>query len=149
MDKILTQQGVGWITRTAISRSTITVKINHYKDDSGVEHIDIDQSLSVGGGSTEKRTLDWQERENQDRIFGAVVGQSRRTAYGDVADEWLKADWTEDTKEHGLIDALARSDTPKSKTTWEAHMVSISSLSALDYTDQVCLDVGIPSGGQH
>jgi hypothetical protein len=59
MDKILQLQGVSWFKRTAIANATITLYVKHYKDDEGVEHIDIDQALTGGiGGSTELRSLD-------------------------------------------------------------------------------------------
>lgn len=73
MDLILQYQGVGWFKRKAISLATLTLIINHYKDDGGVEHIDIDQSLSGGvGATTERRTLDWIERKHDDSLFGSV-----------------------------------------------------------------------------
>ena len=47
--------------------------MKHYKDDSGVEHIDIDQTLTGGiKGTSENRTLDWTERPNNDHVFGDV-----------------------------------------------------------------------------
>jgi hypothetical protein len=111
MDKILSAQNVGWVTRKAIASATITLKINHAKDGSGVEALDIEQIPSGPfGGSTEKRLLDWH-------------GQTRRVAYQDITEGWLKEGWTEDTKQHGLIEALARADPVKSKTSWETRIV--------------------------
>lgn len=53
-------QGVSWFTRKAIRFSTITLDIKQYRDDDGVEHIDIDQTATGGiKGTTENRTLDW------------------------------------------------------------------------------------------
>ena len=40
-DTILQLQGVGWLKRKAISLGTVTLDIKHYKDDDGVEHIDL------------------------------------------------------------------------------------------------------------
>jgi hypothetical protein len=126
MDKILTQQNVGWMTRKIIGSATITLGIKHTTDDAGVEHIDITQTLTGGIQTEELRTLDWAEREADDRLFGHVVARSRRSQVADMGEEWLREGWTPDTLEHGVIDALARSDTPKSKTSWEAHMVRTS-----------------------
>jgi hypothetical protein len=124
MDKILSAQNVGWVTRKAIASASITLKINHAKDGSGVEALDIEQIPSGPfGGSTEKRLLDWHSRESNDRIFGDVIGQTRRVAYQDITEGWLKEGWTEDTKQHGLIEALARADPAKSKTSWETRIV--------------------------
>jgi hypothetical protein len=60
-DKILALQGVSWVTRRIlIAIATITLDIKHYKDDEGVEHIDIEQTLTGGiTASPEYRTLDW------------------------------------------------------------------------------------------
>lgn len=57
---MLTLQGVGWFTRKAIQLATVTLDINQYRDDNGVEHIDIEQTATGGiKGTTENRTLDW------------------------------------------------------------------------------------------
>jgi hypothetical protein len=42
-DTILKLQGISWVKRTAISMATVTLAIKHYKNDEGVEKIDIDQ----------------------------------------------------------------------------------------------------------
>ncbi|KAF7784622.1 hypothetical protein Agabi119p4_787 [Agaricus bisporus var. burnettii] len=123
-DKILGLQGVGWLKRKAIRYATITLDIKHYRVDSDdgtkkIEKIDIVQTLTGGiPGTTENRTLTWEERENNDDLFGPVIGKSRRVKAEELEDEWLKEGWTEDTYEHGVIEAYAKSDTPKSKTTW-------------------------------
>ncbi|KAJ7099604.1 hypothetical protein C8R43DRAFT_1048524 [Mycena crocata] len=118
-DRILTLQGVGWIKRKAISLGTVTLAIKHYKDDAGVERVDIDQTLTGGvPGTREERILTWTERENEDHLFGAVIGKSRRVAPSELEEEFLKTGWTADTVEHGLIESYVYSDTPKSNTTW-------------------------------
>jgi hypothetical protein len=124
-EEILTLQGVSWFTRKIIAISTITLDIRHYKD-GGEEHIDIVQTLSGGISSTENRTLSWKEREVQDRIFGAVIGKSRRctTEEFNKLEEYLTKGWTDDTYRHGLVQAWSKSDTPKSGTTWLANQVS-------------------------
>lgn len=53
-------QGIGWFTRKAIGLATITLDVKQYRDDEGVEHIDIVQTATGGiKGTTENRTLDW------------------------------------------------------------------------------------------
>lgn len=40
--------------------ATITLAVKQYRDDDGVEHIDIEQTATGGiKGTTENRTLDW------------------------------------------------------------------------------------------
>lgn len=117
-------QGVGWLTRKAITYGTLTLTIKHFKDDEGIEHIDIDQTLTGGiPGTSERRTLSWTERENQDHIFGAVIGKSRRTSVDVLEEDFLKRNWTADTIQHGVVQSYVESDTPKSGTTWIANQV--------------------------
>lgn len=127
-DEILALQGVGWFLRKAIKAASLTLSIRHYTDDDDdTEHIDIDQTLTGGiPGSSEERTLDWEEREHRDGVFGDVVGKSRRVEKGEIdgiEEVFLKTGWTEDSKEDGLIFAYARSDTPKSGRTWTSDQV--------------------------
>ncbi|KIY45754.1 hypothetical protein FISHEDRAFT_66807 [Fistulina hepatica ATCC 64428] len=124
IDDMLRLQGVGWLTRKAIGLATITLDINHYRDDEAVEHIDISQTLTGGiPGTTEERTLDWNERTHEDYIFGAVIGKSRRVKVEEIDVEFLKEGWTPDAVETGLIESYVESDTPKSGTTWIARQI--------------------------
>jgi hypothetical protein len=83
-DRILELQGVGWLKRSAIAIATITLHVNHFKDDEGVEHIDIAQTLTGGiPGTSENRTLDWVERHKEDSIFG-YVGTNKGTRSGEA-----------------------------------------------------------------
>ncbi|KAJ7786161.1 hypothetical protein B0H16DRAFT_1489378 [Mycena metata] len=121
-DKILALQGVSWIKRTAISMGTVTLTIKHYKDSESVEHVDIDQVLTGGvPGTREERILSWTERTNEDHLFGAVIGKSRRCKVDELDEDFLKKAWTADTIEHGVIQSYVYSDTPKSGTTWIAN----------------------------
>ncbi|KIJ21883.1 hypothetical protein PAXINDRAFT_165242 [Paxillus involutus ATCC 200175] len=121
-DEILRLQGVSWLKRQAISTFTLTLSIKHTTDDAGVEHVDIDQTLSGGISATsENRILDWQERPDEDDIFGAVVGKSRRSPVEELTDEFLKKDWTQDTIDDGVVLATAWSDPDKNKLTWEVN----------------------------
>ncbi|KAJ7596885.1 hypothetical protein C8J56DRAFT_918572 [Mycena floridula] len=118
-DTILSLQGVGWFKRQAIRRATVTLMIKHYKDDAGVEHIDIDQTLTGGiPGTREERQLDGQMRNKDDSLFGPVCANSSRLKPNDIEEDYLKNGWTTDTLEHGLVFAYAESDTPKSHTSW-------------------------------
>jgi hypothetical protein len=107
--------------------ATIYLTIKHYKDDDGLEHIDIGQILTGGvGGTQEIRVLNWQERSHEDHVFGPVVGKSRRIKVEDVENDWLKQSWSVDTQEHGLVNSWVQSDTPKSGKTWIAEQVCIT-----------------------
>ncbi|KAJ6604510.1 hypothetical protein DFH09DRAFT_1122931 [Mycena vulgaris] len=118
-DEILRLQGVSWFKRKVISLGTVTLFIKHYKDEDGHERVDIDQTITGGiPGTREERLLTWTERSNEDHLFGAVIGKSRRVQASELEDEFLKKDWTADTLEHGLIESYVYSDTPKSGTTW-------------------------------
>lgn len=131
-DNILALQGVGWWKRKAIGLGSITLFIKHYKDDEGLEHIDIDQTITGGiPGTSERRLLAWRERENEDHVFGSVLGKSRRIAVDQLDIPFLKEGWTEDTLKHGVVQAWAESNTPKSGTTWTANQVS-QTFSCLD-----------------
>ncbi|KXN83894.1 hypothetical protein AN958_00974 [Leucoagaricus sp. SymC.cos] len=123
-DEILRLQGVSWWKRTAISIGTITLNIKHYRvteDEREIEKIDITQTITGGlPGTSENRTLVWKERENEDHLFGSVIGKSRRVTPKELGEleAFLKEGWTEDTNQHGLVQAYARSNTEKSGTTW-------------------------------
>lgn len=72
-DEILRLQGISWWMRKVIANITLTLYIKHYKDDDGVEHIDIRQ-VGTGGfeGNKEDRMLDWTDRATEDPVFGPV-----------------------------------------------------------------------------
>ncbi|KAF9475633.1 hypothetical protein BDN70DRAFT_883520 [Pholiota conissans] len=121
-DTILQLQGVGWFKRKVIAVGTVTLFIKHYKDDVGVEHIDIDQTITGGiPGTREERTLWWKERESEDSIFGAVIGKSRRVKVDELDIPFLQENWTEDTRDAGVVQSYVESNTPKSGTTWIAN----------------------------
>lgn len=122
---------MGWVKRKAIRYATITLHIKHYHVDSDdgkkIEKIDIKQILTGGiPGTDENRTLDWEERENHDDLFGFVIGKSRRIKAEELSDEWLREGWTEDTYEHGVVQAYAKSKT--SGTPWVGDQVSLGLL---------------------
>ena len=105
--------------------ATITLHINHYKDDQGVEHIEIKQTLTGGiTSSPELRTLDWTPRKVDHNLFGATIGKSRRIPVADITDGYLKAGWLSDVSRDGAIEAYAESDPDKNSHTWKSDMVS-------------------------
>jgi hypothetical protein len=118
-------QGVTWATRKIISHATITLQIKHYKDDHGIEHIDIAQTLTGGvAASPESRTLDWTPRKVDNSLFGATVSKSRRISVAEIADGYLKDGWLPDVSRDGAIEAYAESDKEKNPHTWKSNMVS-------------------------
>jgi len=76
-DKLLALQGLSWFTRKAIGLATVVLTIKEYKDESGTYHIDVTSVASGLSSTQEDRTLDWQNRDHQDRIFGRCLGRSR------------------------------------------------------------------------
>jgi len=125
-DEILRLQGISWFTRSVISAATITLHVKHYKDDEGIEHIDIKQEAKawVTMTSEELRTLNWESKESSDSLFGPVVGKSRRAQLNDIeGDSWMREGWLPDVEEHGAVHTIAASDTPKSGKTWSADAV--------------------------
>ena len=125
-DGILSMQGIGWFIRSAISIGVITIYVKHYKDENGIEHVDMDRSLAGLPGTTEKRELDWTDREHYDNVFGALVGKSRRRNVADIEDQYLKSGWLPDTVEHGVIASSIQSDTEKSGYSWSSEEVRLS-----------------------
>lgn len=123
-EEILRLQGLSWLTRKAISMSSITLSVSHYTDTDiapPIEHIDIEQTLTGGiTGSPENRILDWTERQAEDRIFGAVLSKSRRTTLGEIDDEWLREGWTDDTVKDGVVQTRAQNDPEKNSYKWSA-----------------------------
>jgi len=47
-DEVLALQGVPWWKRKIIGAATVTLDVNHYKDEEGIENIDIKQTLTGG-----------------------------------------------------------------------------------------------------
>lgn len=122
-DEILSLQGISWLTRKAINLGTVSLTVAHYKDASGIEHVDIDQTAFSSGvlSTREERTLSWIEKSRVDPVFGAVTGKSRRTKVDMLESEFLKTGWSADTVQHGLIQSYTESDTAKSGTSWTAN----------------------------
>lgn len=74
----LTTQEVGWAKRKAIGIATITLSVTQTIDDSGITHIDIEQTATGGfPGTTEVRLVDWECKEHTDHVFGSLKGRTR------------------------------------------------------------------------
>ncbi|KAK7041695.1 hypothetical protein VNI00_008984 [Paramarasmius palmivorus] len=119
-DEMLAAQGFGWLKRKAIGVAYITLTIKNYKDANGVEHLDCAQHLTGGiPANNEERTLNWDEKSYSDFNFGHVRDKAKRiTDINEIQDEFLKTGWTADTLEHGVVQTVMTSDTPKSGRTW-------------------------------
>lgn len=129
--------------RSAIAYGYVTLHVTHTKGDDGIERINIAQTLTGGfEGTTENRILDWTERENEDHIFGAVIGKSRRINPEKLDNEYLKKGWLPDVYEHGAIQAWVKSNELKSGTDWIAEQVS-PIRGQLSSGSDVRLDLGI------
>ena len=140
------REGIGWIKRKAFAIGTVTLTFKQYTDKDGVEHFDIDNHLTGGiPGTQERRQIDGVERERSDMHFGPQLFHSRRRAANDVEglSDFLKANWTEDTLENGLLETDVKSDTAKSRTSWlERHVSAIFwSAFARDWANQRKLQV--------
>ncbi|KAL2161566.1 hypothetical protein VTH06DRAFT_8128 [Thermothelomyces fergusii] len=105
----LALQGVGWVTRKAVSMATLTLTVKQFvappsppSDPANppATHIEIEQT-GTGGikGSTEKRCLDDTFRDHSDWLFGHVRGKSRFLAADDISDEFLRSGWLEGDEE--------------------------------------------------
>jgi len=76
-DPVLALQGVGWLTRKAISWATVTLHITQWTEDNLVR-IKISNTATGGiKGTTEDRTLDWEWHDHEDDMFGKLQGRSR------------------------------------------------------------------------
>ena len=137
-DEVLRLQGVSWLKRRAIGLAVITLRVRHYKGDDGVERIDIDQLLTGRiPGSSENRILDWTFREQDDNLFGPVLGKVRRANLDEIENEFLRKGWLPDTVRDGVINSYVKSDTPKSHTSWIAEQVR-------QPFQHACLQNGLP-----
>ena len=124
IEEIIRLQGLSWLRRKAIVLADVTLMIKHYRDDEGIERIDVDQILTASiAGTREERILDWTEREREDNTFGSIVGKSRRVSVDELDIPYLKEGWTSETFKHGLIQIHGKSNTSKSGTTWTANQV--------------------------
>ncbi|KAJ7608030.1 hypothetical protein DFH06DRAFT_1379334 [Mycena polygramma] len=132
-DTILEQQGVGLLKRKAISFAGGAVCIEHHKDVEGVEHLELQPQISGISAPKEGRVLTWTDKAFDHPIFGSIVTKSRRIKPTELDDEHLKAGWSAETIEDGVIQshlvgkkwtAIQASRSPKypSETTHPIHV---------------------------
>lgn len=130
-------QGVGWIKRNAIVRTTIALDIKQYNDASNITHIDIKQSASGIPGTTELRVLNFETVEHSDHVFGDVKGYCRWITLDKIAEPlptytntpeevaFLSEGWIEDESENGgpngerHVDSYVQNDSNK----WRARQI--------------------------
>ena len=67
-DAVLALQGVGWLKRKAINLATVTLSIKQYVDESGVTHVDIDQTATAARERVRRHVPDEAERLLQGRF---------------------------------------------------------------------------------
>lgn len=97
---MLEVQGVNWVTRKAIGSAAVTLTIKQYTDsETGLTHVDIDQSSSLGAGTQERRVLDWTGREANNPLFGRVQGKTRWATLAELDDDFLKEGFEDGTTE--------------------------------------------------
>jgi hypothetical protein len=80
-DTILKLQGIGYLKRLAIRNATVTLDIKHYKDEAGVEKIDINQVLrpsfrnpspmACSSRQDSNRRYSWNQRREDVVVDGA------------------------------------------------------------------------------
>lgn len=58
--------------RKLIAVASVTVYVEQYKDEEGVEHMDVKQVGTGGLGNKEEYKLDWSDHYTRDIIFGDV-----------------------------------------------------------------------------
>jgi len=74
----------------AFGMASPNLAVKHYRDEQGVEHIDIDETLTAGiPASKHHRTLDWTDRQ-EDNALGIVTNKFRRLKPKDVEVAFLK-----------------------------------------------------------
>ncbi|KAL2867589.1 uncharacterized protein BJX67DRAFT_387825 [Aspergillus lucknowensis] len=82
-DPLLALQGMNWVVRKAIGMSSVILDIKEFHEvENGsatpLTRIEILQSTTSGlPGTSEKRYIDWEERTQEDHIFGKCVVRAR------------------------------------------------------------------------
>lgn len=102
-DEDLSLQGIGYLTRQAMSLATVTLTIKQYEgapcppstEKGPVTRIDIEQ-LAGPSTTSEDRCLDDLTRSYSHWLFGDVEGRSRWVKLADLEDAFLKKDWDDE-----------------------------------------------------
>ncbi|PIL25503.1 hypothetical protein GSI_13394 [Ganoderma sinense ZZ0214-1] len=122
-DEILKNQGVSWMARKAATVATPHLTIKHYKDASGVEHIEVEQAVA-GNMLSEHRVLDSSQKTIDSPLMGKLVQQNRRVAAGELEVEWLKQGWLAESFVDGaIIHVTADSGAGKGDGKWHMEQV--------------------------
>ena len=121
LDPILAAQGISWFKRKAVTVGTVHTHLKSSTDESGVESLFVKQLLANVAGNSETRVLTWEETKVNDPIYGHVISKARRVKPEEINIPFLKEGWTDETKEHGVVEIHVSSDTPKSGATWTEH----------------------------
>ena len=115
--EMLKMQNVGWLVRNAIAYSSIAVQLKQYDSPAdGKPHLDQKQTSTGGMENAEQRTMDWQWREAENRIWGPVWSRGRYASVEQVADGFLREGY--DGAELVELHVESRRDTWKARQTW-------------------------------
>ncbi|KAI5278614.1 hypothetical protein KEM52_004650 [Ascosphaera acerosa] len=69
---------MGFLVRKTLKYATITLHMTAKENEQGVLVVTSEQTITGNiKGTTEVRTLDWEERGHEDNLFGKVVGQTK------------------------------------------------------------------------
>lgn len=129
-DPVLALQGIGWLTRKALTAATVTLHLKHHTAEDGTTpKIDIDQLITGGlKGNSEERTLDWTYREHTDWLFGTIQGRTRYNKLAAVLDEgkgvteedakYLADGWLKEMEEGEVIESYVENEGNK-WTAWQ------------------------------
>lgn len=112
-NQVLKMQNVGFIIRQAVAYSTVTVTLNQYTDDAGVQHLDQDQTSTGGIKNFEDRIMDWQWTEKYNWIWGNVKGKSRYVGVDQIEDPYLREGWEDGDVVEGYVESVGDSWTAR------------------------------------
>ncbi|KAI0691838.1 hypothetical protein C8T65DRAFT_745389 [Cerioporus squamosus] len=91
----------------------------HHTSASGVEHIEVDQTVPGLRASSERRVLDGAQKTVESPIFGALVVQNRRVEAEEIKVGWLKDGLLPETFVDGkVVHTRAQSDPARGGETW-------------------------------
>ncbi|KAI0997386.1 hypothetical protein K3495_g10798 [Podosphaera aphanis] len=138
-EPVLSLQGVSWLTRKAINVATIYLNITQSTKDNGITEIVIEQTATGGiSGTTETRSLDWEQSKHTDHVFGSIAGRSRWINLDSVKEpltddyvnteeevKFLSEGWIEEESENGGPNGERHIDTfaVNEKEGWTARQI--------------------------
>lgn len=122
IDGMLKIQGVGWVTRKAVSALSIKIQITHTRPEGGVETAIHAQELP-SGKKEETHTLDWQDRDIESPLFGAVINRARRAKPEELEHSFLKEGLSQDAVAHGVVLVQGRANPEKGGVAWNGYQV--------------------------